>query len=127
MFQQCLDTFKLNKHAKCLNLTINNSPMCIESNSSLLMCIIAYKLIALSFAFSPIVSFPLLLKCETDMVVSYCIVPYLLWCYAWVVTNNASRTQLLKMLHKCYNMEMLGVLLIYSHATHPQESCIYIS
>ena len=41
--------------------------------------------VALSFAFLTIKSFPQLLKCETDMVSSDCILPYLQCCYALVV------------------------------------------
>ena len=42
------------------------------------------------FAFSGIAShFPQLLKCGTDMVVSYRIVPYLQCCYALLVMSNA--------------------------------------
>ena len=45
--------------------------------------------IASSFVFSAIAShFPQLLKCDTDMVVSYCIVPYLQCCYALLVMSN---------------------------------------
>ena len=45
---------------------------------------------ASSFAFSAIAScFPQLLKWDTDMVASYCIVPYLQHCYALLVMNNA--------------------------------------
>ena len=39
------------------------------------------------FAFSAIVS--QLLKCDTDMVVSYRVVPYLQRCYALLVMSNA--------------------------------------
>ena len=45
---------------------------------------------ASSFAFSAVVSrFSQLLKCDTDMVVSYHIVPYLQRCHASLVTSNA--------------------------------------
>ena len=57
------------------------------------MCQRLYKLIALSLAFLAqflaISSFHQLMRCETDMVMSYRIVPYLQCCYAWVVTSNA--------------------------------------
>ena len=49
----------------------------MESNSSLLMCAKAYKLITLSLAFSALVSFLRLLICETDLVAFYHVVPYL--------------------------------------------------
>ena len=42
------------------------------------------------FVFSAIASrFPQLLKCDTNMVASYRIVPYLQCCHALLVTNNA--------------------------------------
>ena len=45
---------------------------------------------ASSFAFSAVAShFPQLLKCDTDMVASYRVVPYLQHCYASLVTSNA--------------------------------------
>ena len=44
---------------------------------------------ALSFTFSAVAScFPQLLKCDTDMIPYYCIVPYLQCCYAMLVTSN---------------------------------------
>ena len=68
------------------------------------------------------------------MVASYCVVPYVQRCYAWVVMSSAAGwrcTQLLKVLHKCCNTYVLGVLLIYPHSPfgtmHPRESSIYIS
>ena len=55
------------------------------------------------------------------MVASYCVVPYLQRCYAALV---------MKMLHKCCNTDILGVLLIYLHspsgAARPQDHA-YIS
>ena len=48
-----------------------------------------YKLLALSLAFLSKVSFPQLIRQETDMVASYRIVPYLQHCYAWVITSSA--------------------------------------
>ena len=48
-----------------------------------------YIAIALSCAFSAIASFLQLLKCETDMVASYCVVHYLQRCYASVNMNKA--------------------------------------
>ena len=49
-----------------------------------------YTVTASSFAFSAIASrFLQLLKCDTDMVASYCIVPYLQRCYASLVTSSA--------------------------------------
>ena len=73
---------------------------------------------ASSFAFSAIASLPQLLKRDTDMVVSYCAVPYLQRCYTLLVTSNAEHDHAyaLKVLHKCCNMDMLGVLLIYLHS-----------
>ena len=45
---------------------------------------------ASSLVFSAIASpFPQLLKCNTDIVASYRIVPYLQHCYASLVTSNA--------------------------------------
>ena len=58
--------------------------------------------IASLFAFSAVTScFPQLLKCVTDMVVSYRVVAYLQCCYAS---------------HKHCNTDVLGVLLIYPHS-----------
>ena len=79
-----------------------------------------------SFAFSAIASrFSQLLKCDTDMVASYRVVPYLQRCYVSLVS-----TWLLKMLHKCCNTDVLGVLLIYPHSpsgTACSWDCAYIS
>ena len=45
---------------------------------------------ASSLEFSAVAScFPQLLKCDTDMVASYRVVPYLQGCYASLVTSNA--------------------------------------
>ena len=45
---------------------------------------------ASSLAFSAVASrFPQLLKCDTDMVASYRVVPYLQCCYASLVMSNA--------------------------------------
>ena len=45
---------------------------------------------ASSFVFSAIAfRFPQLLKCDTDMVASYCMVPYLQHCYILLVMSNA--------------------------------------
>ena len=45
---------------------------------------------ASSFTFSAVAShFPQLLECDTDMVASYCVVPYLQHCFALLVTSNA--------------------------------------
>ena len=49
----------------------------------------ASKVIALSLALLVIAPTPQLLRHETDMVVSYHIVPYLQRCYAWVVKCSA--------------------------------------
>ena len=65
------------------------------------------------------------LKGDINMVASYyCIVPYLQHCYA-----SQCSTRLLKVLHKCCNMDVLGVLLIYPHSPlgAPSGSCVYIS
>ena len=88
-FQHCLDTFTLNKCAKCLNLAIHNQPMQKESNSSLLTCAKVYKLTALLLAVSTISSFPQILKHEADMVVFYHLAPYLQHRYSWVFTGSA--------------------------------------
>ena len=81
--------FKLNKHAKCLNLAINYQPMCIDSNSSLTIYTKACKLIALLLMLLAISSFLQLLSHEVDIVASYHMVPYLQCCYSWVITSNA--------------------------------------
>ena len=45
---------------------------------------------ALSLAFLAVASrFPQLLKCDTDMVASYRVVPYLQRCYASLITSSA--------------------------------------
>ena len=62
----------------------------MELNSNLLTYATAYKLIALLLALLAIMSFPQLLRrCETNMVVSYHVIPYLQRCYAWIVTSSA--------------------------------------
>ena len=49
-----------------------------------------YIVTASSFVFSAVASrFPQLLKCDTDMVASYRVVPYLQCCYTSLVTSNA--------------------------------------
>ena len=62
-------------------------------NSSFLMCPKAgHKhryVISSSLEFLAISSFPQLLRCKTNMVASYRVVPYLQCCYAWVVTSSA--------------------------------------
>ena len=85
-FQHCSDTFKLKKRATFLNLanTINQHGW--NLGSSLLTYATAYKLIALLLRFVAITPFPKLLRCEIDIVVSYCIVPYL---QRWLVTSSA--------------------------------------
>ena len=45
--------------------------------------------ISVSLEFLAISSFPQLLRCKTDMVASYHVVPYLQCCYAWVVMRSA--------------------------------------
>ena len=62
--------------------------MWMELNSSLPTYATAYKLIALSLVFFSHCFFPQLLRHEIDIVASYCVVPYLQNCYAWVVTIN---------------------------------------
>ena len=85
---------------------------------------------ALLFVFSAIAShFPQLLKRDTDMVTSYLIVPYLQRCYALLVTSNAVH-HYWKVLHKGFNMDVLGVLPIHLHSplgtVHPWDRA-YIS
>ena len=59
-------------------------------NSSLLTCAKACKLTVILLAFSAVTSFiPQFLRCETNMVASYRLVPYLQRCHAWVVTSSA--------------------------------------
>ena len=105
--------------------------MWMESNSNLFdVCKIRPIVTASSLAFSAVSSrFPQLLKCDTNMVVSYRVVPYLQHCYASLVMSNAVHNYL-KMLHKHCNTDMLGVLLIYPHspsgAAYPQDHA-YIS
>ena len=58
------------------------------------MCKSRSIITASSFAFSAIAShfpkrFPQLLKCDTDTVVSYRVVPYLQRCYASLVISSA--------------------------------------
>ena len=80
------------------------------------VCKSQYIVTASSFAFSAVTSrFPQLLKCNTDMVVSYHVIPYLqtLLCLA---SYKQCSTQLLKVLHKRCNMDVLGFLLIYPHS-----------
>ena len=84
-FQQCSGTFKLNKCAEYLNLAVNNQPTWIESNSSLLKCAKACKLIQLLLAFSAVSSFPRFLGRDANMVVSYRLVLYWQYCYTWVI------------------------------------------
>ena len=44
------------------------------------------------------------------------------------IENYKSGTEGLEVLHKCYNMDVLGVLLIYPHSpSGARESCVYIS
>ena len=77
-FQHCSNTFKLNKHAKCLSLSIRKQlinvdgielkPSDVHKSWSIVT--------ASSFVFSAVASyFPQLLKCDTIMVASYCVVP----------------------------------------------------
>ena len=85
---------------------------------------------ASSITFSAVASrFPQLLKCDTDMLASYCVVPYLQCCYASLFMSSAVHDYSL-MLHKRCNTDMLGVLLIYQHspsgAVRPRD-CAYIS
>ena len=85
---------------------------------------------ASSFAFSAIASpFPQLLKCDTDMVASYHVIPYLQHCYALLITSNAVH-EYWKMLYKRCNTDVLSILLIYRHSpsgtVHPQDHA-YIS
>ena len=88
--------------------------MWMESNSSLPKCKKAGMLLQpiIVCVFSCRIS---LLKCDTDMVASYHVVPYLQRCYALLVTSNAVHNYW-KMLHKHCNTDMLRVLLIYPHS-----------
>ena len=63
----------------------------MELNSSLPTCAQAGITAASSFAFQSVVAsrFPQLLKCDTDMVASYHVVPYLQRCHALLVMGNA--------------------------------------
>ena len=64
-FQHCSNTFKLNKCAKCLSLSIKSESMLTELKSSLWMCGLLLQHHRLYF--QPIAShFPQLLKCDTD-------------------------------------------------------------
>ena len=64
----------------------------------------ASKLTVISLVFLAISSTPQLQGRETDMVVSYHIIPYLQHCYSWVVMYSA----LHNVLHKYCNMDILG-------------------
>ena len=75
--------------------------------------------------FSHHILLPQLLKCDTDMVVTYRVVATLLATLLCLDSYEQRSTQLLKMLHKCCNTDVLGVLLIYLHS--PSGLCIYIS
>ena len=84
----------------------------------------------LSLAFSAISSFSQFLSHEANMVASYHVV--LMYLLAMLCLDNYKQCcmQLLKVLHKWCNMDVLRVLLIYPHsplgATRLQE-VIYIS
>ena len=55
------------------------------------LCKSRYIVTASSFAFSAIASrFPQLLKCDTDIVASYRVVPYFQRCYVSLATSNAA-------------------------------------
>ena len=119
--------FKLNKHAKCSNIVINNQPMWIESNLNLPTCTKACKLISLLLAFFGYLVFfstsemwgwyGSALPCNTLLAMLLHLNNYEQCC-----------TRLLKVLHICCNTDVLGVLLIYpyspSDAAHPQELCL---
>ena len=84
-----------------------------------------------SFAFSALSShFPQLLKCDTDMVVSYHVAATLLATLLCLASYKQCSPQLLKMLYKGCNTDVLGVLLIYPHSSSgiacPQDHA-YIS
>ena len=64
------------------------------------------------------------------MVTSYHVVPYLQYCYAWVITSSAVRNYLMCYISvTLYNTDVLRVLLIYLHSplgtARHQELCIY--
>ena len=86
-----------------------------------------YKLIT----FLAIMSFPQLLKHETDMVASCHVASTLLTTLLCLGSYEQCCTQLLKVLHTCCNTDVLGVLLIYPPSplgtVHIQELCIYVS
>ena len=90
-FQHCLNMLKLNKCAKCLSHSMNSKSMWMELKSSLQTCAKAGLLLHHHcLHFQPIAShFPQLLKCDTDMVASHRIVPYLQRCYTLLVTSEA--------------------------------------
>ena len=114
-FQHCSNMFKLNKHARCLNLTINNQSMWIESNSSLPTSAKVCKRIALSLVVSAISSFPELLSHKANMIALLsCSTLFTMLLY--LGNYKQCSIQLLKMLHKCCNTSVLRVLLIYSHS-----------
>ena len=122
LIQHCLDTSKLNKQAECLNLATNNQPVWIESNSSLLTCAKA--------CFSAILSFTHLMRCEANVVVSYCVVPYWQCCYAWVIMSNAVHNYWKCSINVATWTYILGVLLIYLHSPSVLRilgSCVLIS
>ena len=83
--------------------------MWMEMNSSLLMYATDCNLTALSLAFLTVMSFPQLLRCETDMAESYRAVYTFLTCLG---SYKYCYTQILKVLYKCCNTDMLKVLLI---------------
>ena len=81
--------------------------------------------------FLAISSLPQFLRRNIDMVASYRVVLYLQPALLYLGSYEQRCTQLLKVLHKCCNTDVLGVLLIYPHspsgAARPRESCVYIS
>ena len=56
------------------------------------------------------------------MVASYRVVPYLQHCHACMGSYAQCCTQLLKVLHKCCNTDVLGVLLIYRPTHSPSDA-----
>ena len=106
----------------------------INVDSSLSTCAstVYHCSIIVSFAFSAITSRFLteLLKGDTDMVSSYYRVVHTLLATLLCLASYEQRsTRLLKVLHKCYNTDILRVLLIYpnspSDTVRPWD-CAYI-
>ena len=127
-FQHCSNTLKLNKCAKYLNLAINNQ-QCgqnriqafkhVPKSISLQHYCVRYQPLAclfLSFRDMRLIWQHLNIQCLTCSIV----VPG----YSY----EQCCAQLLKVLHKCCNTDVLGVLVIYLHyPSGTLGSCAYIS